>query len=48
MVVPWQGPARVYELREELKVFPTNERSDYTELLASDEGCAKPASRHLD
>ncbi|XP_070615590.1 SCAN domain-containing protein 3-like [Erythrolamprus reginae] len=35
--------ARVYELREELKVFLTNERSDYSKLLASDEWCAKLA-----
>jgi len=34
--------AHVYELREELKVFLTNERSaDYTKLLASGEWCAK-------
>ena len=35
--------ARVYELREELKEFLTNERSDYSQLLASDEWCAKLA-----
>ncbi|XP_061915868.1 zinc finger BED domain-containing protein 5-like [Entelurus aequoreus] len=35
--------ARVYELREELKVFLTNERSDYSKLLASNEWCAKLA-----
>lgn len=29
--------ARVYELREELKVFLTNEGSDYAKLLTSDE-----------
>ena len=29
--------ACVYELREELKEFFTNERSDYAQLLASDE-----------
>ena len=29
--------APVYELREELKEFSTNERSDYAQLLASDE-----------
>ncbi|XP_061703595.1 zinc finger BED domain-containing protein 5-like isoform X2 [Syngnathoides biaculeatus] len=34
---------RVYELREELKMFPTNERSDYSNLFASDEWCAKLA-----
>ncbi|XP_032093621.1 zinc finger BED domain-containing protein 5-like [Thamnophis elegans] len=34
---------RVYELREELKVFLTNDRSDYTKLLASDEWCARLA-----
>uniref|UniRef100_A0A8C5PAU3 DUF4371 domain-containing protein n=1 Tax=Leptobrachium leishanense TaxID=445787 RepID=A0A8C5PAU3_9ANUR len=34
---------RVYELREELKVFLTNERSDYAKLLASDEWCARLA-----
>ena len=34
---------RVYELLEELKEFLTNERSDYTQLLASDEQCAKLA-----
>ena len=35
--------ARVYELQEELKVFLTNERSDYAKLLASDEWCARLA-----
>ena len=35
--------ACVYELREELKEFLNNERSDYAQLLASDEGCAKLA-----
>ena len=35
--------ARVYELREELKVFLTNEGSDYAKLLASDECCARLA-----
>ena len=35
--------ARVYEFREELKVFLTNESSDYTKLLASDEWCARLA-----
>ncbi|XP_077421844.1 zinc finger BED domain-containing protein 5-like [Vanacampus margaritifer] len=35
--------ARVYELREELKLFLTNEKSDYAKLLASDEWCAKLA-----
>uniref|UniRef100_A0A8C5R0I0 Uncharacterized protein n=1 Tax=Leptobrachium leishanense TaxID=445787 RepID=A0A8C5R0I0_9ANUR len=34
---------RVYELREEFKVFLTNERSDYAKLLASDEWCARLA-----
>ncbi|XP_032070190.1 protein FAM200A-like [Thamnophis elegans] len=34
---------RVYELWEELKVFLTNERSDYAKLLASDEWCARLA-----
>ena len=34
--------ARVYELRE-LKVFLTNERSDYTKLLANDEWCTRLA-----
>lgn len=34
---------RVYELREELKMFLTNERSDYSNLFASDEWCAKLA-----
>lgn len=33
--------ARLYELREELKVFLTNEGSDYAKLLASDEWCAR-------
>ena len=33
--------ARVYELREELKKFLTNQRSDYAQLHASDEWCAK-------
>ena len=32
--------ARVYELREELKVFLTNERCNDAKLLASDEWCA--------
>ncbi|KAM9320399.1 zinc finger BED domain-containing protein 5-like [Gastrophryne carolinensis] len=35
--------ARVYELREELKIFLTNERSDFSKLLASDAWCAKLA-----
>ncbi|KAF0039009.1 hypothetical protein F2P81_009493 [Scophthalmus maximus] len=35
--------ARVYELREKLKVFLTNEGSDYAKLLASDEWCARLA-----
>ncbi|KAM9296690.1 protein-glutamine gamma-glutamyltransferase E-like [Gastrophryne carolinensis] len=35
--------ARVYELREELKIFLTNERSDFSNLLASDAWCAKLA-----
>ena len=35
--------ARVYELREELKVFLTNEGSDYAKPLASDEWCARLA-----
>ena len=35
--------ARVYELREELKVFLTDERSDFSKLLGSDEWCAKLA-----
>uniref|UniRef100_A0A674PIL4 DUF4371 domain-containing protein n=1 Tax=Takifugu rubripes TaxID=31033 RepID=A0A674PIL4_TAKRU len=35
--------ARVYELREELKVFLTNEGSDYAKLLACDEWCARLA-----
>ena len=34
---------RVYELRDELKEFLTNQRSDYAHLLASDEWCAKLA-----
>ncbi|XP_077598774.1 SCAN domain-containing protein 3-like [Stigmatopora nigra] len=34
---------RVYELREELKMFLTNERSDYSNQFASDEWCAKLA-----
>ena len=34
---------RVYELREELKVFLTNERCDDAKLLASDEWCARLA-----
>ena len=33
--------ARVYELREELKEFLTNEKSDHAQLLASDEWRAK-------
>ena len=33
--------ARVYKLREELKEFLTNERSDHAQLLASDKWCAK-------
>ena len=33
----------MYELREELKVFLTNERSNYSNLFASDEWCAKLA-----
>ena len=32
--------ARVYELREELKEFITNQRSDYAQLLASDKWLA--------
>lgn len=36
-------PALMYELREELKVFLTNEGSDYAKLLASDEWCARLA-----
>ena len=43
MVVARQGVARVYELREELQVFLTNEGSDYAKLLASDEWCARLA-----
>ncbi|XP_053568057.1 SCAN domain-containing protein 3-like [Bombina bombina] len=35
--------ARVYELREELKVFLTNERCDDAKQLASDEWCARLA-----
>ena len=35
--------ARVCELREELKVFLTNERYDDAKLLASDEWCARLA-----
>ena len=35
--------AHVYKLREELKEFLTNQRSDYAQLLASDEQCAKVA-----
>ena len=35
--------ARVYKLREELKEFLTDQRSDYAPLLASDERCAKLA-----
>ena len=35
--------AHVYELREELKVFLTNETCDDTKLLASDEWCARLA-----
>ena len=35
--------ARVYELREELKEFLTNERSNHAQLLASDEWCTKLA-----
>ncbi|XP_039272731.2 zinc finger BED domain-containing protein 5-like [Styela clava] len=34
---------RVYELREELKVFLTNEGCEYTKLLASEECCARLA-----
>ena len=34
---------RVYELREELKEFLTNERPDHAQHLASDEWCAKLA-----
>ncbi|XP_035209931.1 zinc finger BED domain-containing protein 5-like [Stegodyphus dumicola] len=34
---------RVYELREEFKVFLTNEGSDYAKQLASDEWCARLA-----
>ena len=41
----WRGKvlARVYGLREELKEFLTNERSDYAHLLVSDEWCVKLA-----
>ncbi|XP_057715925.1 SCAN domain-containing protein 3-like [Corythoichthys intestinalis] len=35
--------ARVYELREELKLFLINERPDCSKLLATDEWCAKLA-----
>ena len=44
MVVAGQsaGPC-VYELREELKEFLTSKRSDYAQLLVSDEWCAKLA-----
>ena len=35
--------ACVYELREELEEFLTNKRSDYAQLHASDEWCAKLA-----
>ena len=35
--------ARVYELREELKEFLTNQRSDFAQLLASDKRCTKLA-----
>ena len=35
--------ARVYELREELRVFLANERCDDAKLLASDEWCARLA-----
>ncbi|XP_056302924.1 SCAN domain-containing protein 3-like [Danio aesculapii] len=35
--------ARVYELREELKMFLTNERSDYSNLFSGDEWCSKLA-----
>ena len=43
MVVAQKGKAlaRVCEPREELKVFPTNERSDYAKPLASDEWMCK-------
>ncbi|XP_035228567.1 protein FAM200A-like [Stegodyphus dumicola] len=34
---------RVYELREELKMFLTNEGADYATQLASDEWCARLA-----
>lgn len=35
--------ACVYEMREELLIFLTNKRSDYTLLLASNEWCARLA-----
>ena len=35
--------ARVYELREGLEVFLTNEGFDYAKLLASDEWCVRLA-----
>lgn len=35
--------ACVYEIQEELQMFLTNEGSDYTYLLASDEWCARLA-----
>ena len=41
MIVAGQGAGREYELRKELKVFLTNEGSDYAKLLASDEWCAR-------
>ena len=41
--VRWLSLARVYELQEKLKVFLTNEGSDYAKLLASDEWCASLA-----
>ena len=43
MFVAGQSAACVYELREKLKEFITNQRSDYAQLLASDEWCAKLA-----